>query len=286
MVDAKTHPHGHGRHRHDADLLRQRCTHHFVRLPKGEHTPPPDRYGEYERRMPGWTNVDPPTDDWPYLYLAARAIPTDYVVVIVSLVVGSLLALICVRGRGFASNDAHFLSLGFGFMLLQTTSIAKCSLYFGSTWFVTMLVVAGVLLMVLAANLVAIRMSRFSFWLYLPLLAAHAGTLRCAERMDTFSNIPRKDSLDTAGGPTADILRRADLFDDLSFGDGALGLVWRQSARCDIGWVFGILEYGDRQPQIDGTGDRCVHGQPVFSCDAPAAARLGVSWRINPKELQ
>jgi hypothetical protein len=146
--------------------------HILLCVPKGKHTPPPDRYGAYSRRMPGWTDVDPPTDDWPYLYLAARAIPTDYVVVIVSLVVGSLLTLICIRGRGFASNDAHFLSLGFGFMLLQTTSIAHCSLYFGSTWFVTMLVVAGVLLMVLAANLVSLRMARFSFWLYLPLLAA------------------------------------------------------------------------------------------------------------------
>ncbi len=57
-----------------------------------------------------------------------------------------------------------------GFLLLETKSISDCSLYFGTTWFVTMVVVAGVLLMVLAANLVAMRMSRFGTWLYAPLI--------------------------------------------------------------------------------------------------------------------
>lgn len=68
-------------------------------------------------------------------------------------------------------NDGHFLFLGLGFLLLETKSISDCSLYFGTTWFVTMVVVAGVLLMVLAANLVAMRMSRFRRWLYAPLIA-------------------------------------------------------------------------------------------------------------------
>jgi len=62
-----------------------------------------------------------------------------------------------IRGHGIMLNDGHFLFLGLGFLLLETRSIADCSLYFGTTWFVTMVVVAGVLLMVLAANLVAMR---------------------------------------------------------------------------------------------------------------------------------
>jgi len=37
---------------------------------------------------------------------------------------------------------------------------------------VTLVVVTGVLLMVLAANVVASRRPRFSFWFYLPLFAA------------------------------------------------------------------------------------------------------------------
>jgi len=67
--------------------------------------------------------------------------------------------------------DGHFLFLGLGFLLLETKSISDCSLYFGTTWFVTLIVVTGVLLMVLAANLVAMRLSRFRIWLYAPLVA-------------------------------------------------------------------------------------------------------------------
>ena len=45
-----------------------------------------------------------------------------------------------------------------GFLLLETKSIVDCALYFGATWLVTTLVVAGVLLMVLLANTVALRL--------------------------------------------------------------------------------------------------------------------------------
>jgi hypothetical protein len=66
----------------------------------------------------------------------------------------------------------HFLFLGLGFLLLETKSISDCSLYFGTTWFVTLVVVTGVLIMVLLANLMAMRMSRFQPWLYAPLIAS------------------------------------------------------------------------------------------------------------------
>jgi hypothetical protein len=59
-----------------------------------------------------------------------------------------------------------------GFLLLETKSIGDCSLYFGTTWVVTMIVVTGVLLMVLAANLIAMRMRRAPLTLYIPLLAS------------------------------------------------------------------------------------------------------------------
>jgi hypothetical protein len=58
-----------------------------------------------------------------------------------------------------------------GFLLLETKSIGDCTLFFGATWFVTMIVVSGVLLMVIAANLLAERLARFSFWMYAPLFA-------------------------------------------------------------------------------------------------------------------
>ena len=96
----------------------------------------------------------------------------NYLVVICILLAISLRAVYGIRGRGFSANDAHFLFLGMGFLLLETKSISDCSLYFGTTWFVTMLVVAGVLFMVLAANLAAMRLRGFHPGMYVPLLLA------------------------------------------------------------------------------------------------------------------
>ena len=88
-----------------------------------------------------------------------------------SLLALSLLAVFALQGHSFGRSDAHFSFLGMGFLLLETKSISDCSLYFGTTWLVTLLVVTGVLLMVLGANLVATRLPRFSFSLYAPLFA-------------------------------------------------------------------------------------------------------------------
>ncbi|MDB6093478.1 MAG: speE 2 [Verrucomicrobia bacterium] len=110
------------------------------------------------------------TDDWPYLYLERRGIPTDYAIVIGLLAALSVIAVGTLRGRGFGSADGHFLFLGWGFLLLQAKGIGDCSLYFGGTWLVTTMVITGVLLMVLLANWTALRFLRgFNPWLYAPL---------------------------------------------------------------------------------------------------------------------
>jgi MFS family permease len=121
--------------------------------------------------MPAMPQVEPATDDWPFLYLARRTVPSDYLIVIGGLLLVSLLAVGTLRGRSFGRSDAHFALLGMGFLLLETKSISDCSLYFGATWLVTLLVVTGVLLMVLASNVVAGRVPRFSLWFYAPLFA-------------------------------------------------------------------------------------------------------------------
>jgi SAM-dependent methyltransferase len=143
---------------------------------RGEHADPPLHYAQFARTVfPAGDDLSDavaPTDDWPFLYLSRKIVPLDYVIVI-----GLLLALTLPvvytlsAAHGFGMNDGHFLFLGLGFLLLETKSIADCSLYFGTTWFVTMVVVAGVLLMVLAANVVAMRLSRFRTWFYAPLIA-------------------------------------------------------------------------------------------------------------------
>jgi hypothetical protein len=142
---------------------------------RGPLPPPPLTITIFERAVvTGTPAIDAPTDDWPFLYLAGKTIPADYVIVIGSLLVLSLLAVGALRGRSFGRNDAHFALLGMGFLLLETKSIGDCSLYFGATWLVTLIVVTGVLLMVLGANVVAGRLPRFSFWLYVPLFAVFA----------------------------------------------------------------------------------------------------------------
>lgn len=117
----------------------------------------------------GWKRTDVPdarvdlaTDDWPYLYLESKSVPSDYAIVIGLLLIVSIVTVTALRGSSLGPSDAHFFFLGWGFLLLQTKSIGDCSLYFGTTWFVTTLVIAGVLLMVLLANWVALSSSRAS----------------------------------------------------------------------------------------------------------------------------
>ena len=141
---------------------------------RGRHADPPAQFGRFKRTMfrPGddLSDAFAPTDDWPFLYLSRKTIPADYLIVIGILLAITIPVVFMLRGRGFGINDSHFLFLGLGFLLLETKSISDCSLYFGTTWFVTLVVVTGLLLMVLAANLVAMRMSHFRIWLYAPLI--------------------------------------------------------------------------------------------------------------------
>jgi hypothetical protein len=139
----------------------------------------PASIGPFSRFDPPAAAVDLSTDDWPYL-ISHRSIPRDYLLVIGSLIILSIGAVFIVRGsRGpiiaqFNTLDGHFFFLGLAFLLLETTSISNCSLYFGTTWLVTMIVVAGILLMVLAANFAAMRLSSSPRYLYVPLFLSLA----------------------------------------------------------------------------------------------------------------
>ena len=113
-------------------------------------------------------------DDWPYLYLRGRLIPFDYSITIGVLLVISLLFIFFTSNPKSKGIDLHFFCLGGGFLLLETKSITTISLYFGTTWFVSMIVILGVLIMVLLANLVASRINFTSAGLYIPLIASIA----------------------------------------------------------------------------------------------------------------
>ena len=119
-------------------------------------------------------SIDLPTDDWPFLYLTGKMIPKDYLIAIGSLLAFSVAGIAGLRRGSFGLSDIHFGLLGMGFLLLETKSIGDSTLFFGTTWFVTLIVVTGVLIMVIGANFLAVRLKAFSFWMYAPLFAVLA----------------------------------------------------------------------------------------------------------------
>jgi hypothetical protein len=99
-----------------------------------------------------------PYDDWPYLYLSSRVIPSHYLAALTGLIVVALLMLgigasEVLRG-GF---DGPMFFMGAGFLLVETKSVTEMSLLFGSTWTVNLLVFTSILIMVLCANLLVER---------------------------------------------------------------------------------------------------------------------------------
>ncbi|MBJ7593645.1 MAG: spermidine synthase [Candidatus Dormibacteraeota bacterium] len=94
----------------------------------------------------------PAADDYPFLYLQSRALPSLYVMTLGLILVTALLAAGVAGGSlprmgGYA--DLFF--MGAAFLLLETKNVVQFALLFGTTWFVNALVFTGILLAVLAA---------------------------------------------------------------------------------------------------------------------------------------
>lgn len=109
------------------------------------------------------------TDDWPYLYLRDRIIPPAYWQAL--LLIGVVFLLIARRLYPDAVRpDWHFWLLGAAFLLIEFKSITELALLFGTTWLVNALAISGVLIMVLAANLVILSRPRLNLRLAYALL--------------------------------------------------------------------------------------------------------------------
>lgn len=96
-----------------------------------------------------------PTDDWPYPYLRERVVPAQNLRALGALLLVSLLLAAALRAPVVRGLDRHFLFLGVGFALIETTSIARLAAVFGTTWQVHAAVVAGVLTMSLVGTAAA-----------------------------------------------------------------------------------------------------------------------------------
>lgn len=100
--------------------------------------------------------IGAPVDDWPFPYLPDRSIPLSYVVVISMLVLASIWWL---RRNGIAAVEAtpengHMFFLGAAFLLMEVYAINRLALLFGTTWLVSAVSIAAMLVEILAANLV------------------------------------------------------------------------------------------------------------------------------------
>jgi len=109
--------------------------------------------------------IEPATDDWPFLYLRDRHIPRHYLAALgLILAVSIAVVLLVVRGQAGKWSWGFFL-LGAGFMLLETRSIIQFALLWGSTWVVASLAIASVLSMALIANYTVSRIEVIRPWL-------------------------------------------------------------------------------------------------------------------------
>ena len=102
-------------------------------------------------------SIVPATDDWPFLYMRAPALPRHYLAALAVVLVVSAVAVWTTMRSGSEGWSWHFFFLGAGFMLLETKSIVQFALLWGSTWSSASLAIASVLAMALASALVASR---------------------------------------------------------------------------------------------------------------------------------
>ena len=97
----------------------------------------------------------PNTDDWPFLYLNGRGVPSEYLFALLMMAALSLAFTRLSAGPGLKGLDAPAFFYGAGFMLLETRAVTALAPLFGSTWQVNSLVFGGVLLAALLATAAA-----------------------------------------------------------------------------------------------------------------------------------
>jgi len=97
------------------------------------------------------------TDDWPFLYLSPTTFDVPYLLAVLEVLLLSAFLGRRVLFTKSSPGSWQMFFLGAAFMLLELQSIARLSLFYGATWQTSVVVIAGVLIMILGANLLVLR---------------------------------------------------------------------------------------------------------------------------------
>jgi len=117
------------------------------------------------------SDVEAPTDDWPFLYLQGRGVSTFYLTLIGAFVLISIVGvgvaspeMFRFRGKPLGGIDAEMFLFGLAFLLLETKSVTEMNLVWGVTW-VTSAVVFGSILLTLLLSTVLMQVRSLPAWL-------------------------------------------------------------------------------------------------------------------------
>jgi spermidine synthase len=120
-----------------------------------------------------------PSDNWPFFYLQSPGIPLYYLTVLGAVLLLTLLGVALIWPRGaaampgtpkrwwtFLSGHWHLFLTGAAFMLLETASIVRASLFLGATWTTNAYVIFFLLASVLLANLLCMKFKFEQVWVW------------------------------------------------------------------------------------------------------------------------
>jgi len=119
------------------------------------------------------------TDDWPYLYQRKKSIPVVFLtlsLLVVGLALGyrRTISTQAVSTEHAGQSSMFFFAMGAGFLLLETQTVSRLALFFGTTWQVNGVAIGSVLAALVLANLVIEKYgpSLNRWWILVGLLVA------------------------------------------------------------------------------------------------------------------
>jgi len=127
-----------------------------------------------EGRLSGDPTLAMTIDDWPFVYMPKRTIPTIFLLALGMIAVISVTMVTLAQPKTERKLFSwHFFFLGVAFMVLETRSLVTFSLLFGTTWIVNSLVFFAILSSVLLAIFINARIEiKRVNWLYILLIAS------------------------------------------------------------------------------------------------------------------